>query len=478
MIKVIYLLSLTIFGTVWGQKQGNIWFFGDSAGVNFNGVNPTALLNGQTKALEGTSVIADSSGSVLFYSDGMTVWNKYHQVMLNGTNLLGNTSTTQSSIVVPEPTNSNRYYYLFTLSSGFAGGNISDGLRYSKVDICLDSARGGIIPTEKNIKLVDTVAEKIAVTRHSNGTDYWILTHKFYSNEFWALHLSSNGFLDTVVSAIGSFHTGNIAGSQGQLKFSSNGQKIAIAASNGLDLLEVFDFDKTTGIVSNFQPLIIINNGSVYGVEFSHDGSKLYTVSSSFTPFSMDVSQYDLTAGNLATINSSLNSIYNETTIVTGRGLQIGTNGKIYMVSLSNPFALAAINNPNIYGVGCNFQDQSISLSGKKGNYTLPSFIAGFDYSNELVQCDQVSIFENSINKDWIIYPNPTSQTATLEFINSKYRNCTLTLCDSYGRLVRTITDITTDRVEIERQNLMSGLYFLKLHSEGQIILSSKLIIE
>lgn len=478
MKKFVYLFCLTICATAFGQKQGNIWFFGDSAGVNFNSGSPTALLNGQTNALEGTSVISDSSGSLLFYSDGMTVWNKNHQVMLNGTNLLGNTSTTQSSIVVPEPSNSNRYYYLFTVSSGFSGGNVSDGLRYSKVDICLDSSRGGIIPTEKNIKLVDTVAEKIAVTRHSNGIDYWILTHKFYSNEFWALHLSSNGIIDTVVTAIGSSHTGNIAGSQGQLKFSSNGQKIAIAASNGLDLLEIFDFDKTMGIVSNFQPLSRINNGRVYGIEFSQNGSKLYAASSSFTPFGVDVSQYDLTAGNLAAINSSLNSIYNETTTVTGRGLQIGTDGKIYMVSLSNPFTLAAINNPNIYGVGCNFQDQSISLSGKEGNYTLPSFITGFDYSNELIQCDQADIFETSINKDWIIYPNPTGQTATLAFENSQNRNCTLTLYDTYGRLVRTITDITKDRVEIERQNLTSGLYFFQLHSDRKVIVTGKLKIE
>lgn len=286
-MKKLLLFSTAVFAltVVHGQKQVNIWYFGDSAGVDFNSGSPSALLNGQLTYPsgqghnEGTSAISDSSGSILFYSDGMTIWNKNHQIMQNGTGLLGNFSSTQSSIAVPDPANPNRFYYLFTISSGFCcGGNISDGLRYSKVDMCLDSSRGDVIPTEKNIKLVDTVAEKIAVTRHSNGIDYWILTHKFYSTEFWALHLASSGIIDTVVTAIGSSHTGSIAGSQGQLKFSPDGQKIAIGADNSLSLLELFDFDKATGIVSNYQPLNRINNGYVYGVEFSPDGSKVIFV--------------------------------------------------------------------------------------------------------------------------------------------------------------------------------------------------------
>lgn len=474
------LLSLTVFLTVTiaqGQKQANIWYFGDSAGVTFNSGNPVALINGQTNAQEGTSVISDSSGALLFYSDGMTVWNKNHQIMQNGTNLLGNNSTTQSSIVVPDPANPDRYFYLFTVSSGFCcGGNISDGLRYSKVDICADSSRGEIISTEKNIKLVDTITEKIAVTRHSNGVDYWILTHKFYSNEFWALLLTSSGIVDTVITAIGTTHTGSLAGTQGQLKFSPNGQKIAIGASNNLNILDIFDFDKTTGIVSNAQSLNRISNGSVYGVEFSPNGFILYTVSWSFSPFGMDIGQYDLSSGNLSTINASLNSIYNETTTVTGRGLQIGTDGKIYMISLSNSMTLAVINNPNIYGVGCNFQDQSISLSGIQGAYTLPSFIAGFDYSNGLTHCELTDISEYTLNGNLTIFPNPFSAQTTLH-TDILLRNATLTVYNCFGQTVKQIKNISGQTVVLSRDNLTSGLYFIHLTEENRTLTIDKLVI-
>jgi len=160
-IIIFCLISISCFKS-FGQKQGNIWYFGNFAGVDFNPGSPVALLNGQIPSVgnEGSSSIADSSGSLLFYSNGETIWNKNHSVMQNGSGLLGNYSSTQSSIIVPDPANPNKYFYIFTVSSGMCcGGNISDGLRYSKIDMCLDSTRGGVILNQKNIKLVDTFAE-------------------------------------------------------------------------------------------------------------------------------------------------------------------------------------------------------------------------------------------------------------------------------------------------------------------------------
>lgn len=76
------------------------------------------------------------------------------------------------------------------------------------------------------------------------------------------------------------------------------------------------------------------------------------------------------------------------------------------------------------------------------------------------------------------VYPNPTDKTATLEFDNLKNENCTLTLYDTDGRLVQTIIDITTNKVEIERKKLSSGLYFFQLQTDRQLIANGKLVIE
>jgi len=62
---------------------------------------------------EGCSVLSDSNGALLFYTVGRTVWNKFHQVMKNGTGLPGHSSSTQSALIVPKP-GSEYIYFIFT----------------------------------------------------------------------------------------------------------------------------------------------------------------------------------------------------------------------------------------------------------------------------------------------------------------------------------------------------------------------------
>lgn len=478
--KLLLILSLHCYS----QKQGNIWYFGNNAGLDFNNGNPTALLNGQLSFPgtqnynEGTSVISDSSGAVLFYSDGMTVWNKNHLIMQNGTGLLGNFSSTQSSIIVPQPGQPNRYYYIFTVGSMLTG-NASDGFRYSKVDLCLDGGLGGVMPTQKNTKLLDTITEKIAVTRHANGTDYWIMTHKFNSDKFFAMRLTANGVVDTVVTSIGSIHASTFnTWVQGQMKFSPNGQKLAVGGAGGLKLLELFDFNKSTGVVSNFMALSRIDNGDVYGVEFSPDNSKLYTQSSSYSPFGLDFCQYDISSGNIVNINASMNSLYHNPSPSSSMliGLQLATNGKIYMVSNGNYGMLSVINNPNVYGAGCNYQAQAVSLGGKSGSLSLPSFISGFDYSNTTSDCDLITSFDKNTGSvaELIIYPNPSNNTFTFSKIKA---GNSIEVFDLKGQSIFKTT-AEADATTINLKETPNGIYTYRVINEEGRTRQGKLIVK
>jgi large repetitive protein len=470
-----------------GQKQGNVWYFGNHAGVSFNSGVPVALTDGQLPIYsfhnEGSAAISESNGSLLFYTNGMTVWNRDHQVMQNGTGLLGNFSSTQSSFIIPDPAHPNRYFYVFTVGSGFCcNGSISDGFRYSKVDICQDNLRGAVLAGQKNIRLVDTVAEKIAATRHANGKDYWILTHKFYSDEFWALHLSSNGITDTVITSIGTSHKNDLSGSQGQLKISPDGRRIAIAAGNSDQILEVFHFDNATGIVSNALYLAKPNNNqaSMYGVEFSPDNTKLYAYGLASAGLVRSILvQYNLTAGggSAAAVNASIFELFNYSTgYMDGRGLQAGPDQKIYCVSTQDATTLAVINQPNVAGAGCNFQDKKVSLAGRVASYSLPSFVSNFDYSNKLASCDTGSTIE-PVTNTCMILSNPFSASAEYRFNNpSGYRH-SLGIYNSIGQLVRNISNITTDRVQIERHSLAKGMYFLVLYRDSRVMMKCKFMI-
>jgi hypothetical protein len=116
-IALAFCFNIFVFSvsSALAQGEGNIWYFGDNSGLSFNTVPPTALDNGALNTNEGCASISDSDGEILFYTDGVTVYNKTHNIMLNGAGLLGDVSATQSAIICPYPENPN-LYYIFTVT--------------------------------------------------------------------------------------------------------------------------------------------------------------------------------------------------------------------------------------------------------------------------------------------------------------------------------------------------------------------------
>jgi hypothetical protein len=337
-------LSLTFSHKTFAQGEGNIWYFGINAGIDFNSGTPIALTNGALSTNEGCATISNSAGSLLFYTDGITVWNRDHLAMPNGIGLLGDPSATQSGIIVPKPGSPN-VYYVFTVAA--TGG--PDGLRYSEVDMTLDGGLGDVTAV-KNIPLATFVTEKITVVKQANGIDFWVIAHDFSTNAFFVYSVTSTGVNSTpVISNAGSLDS--FAG-VGYLKASSDGSKL-VQALYYVGIVDVLDFNATTGVVTldfTFTPPFI----EVYGVEFSPDGSKLY-VGCWAHP---DIYQYNLALGTPAAIIAS------ETIVGTasaGLGaLQIAPDGKIYVAK--NSFELVCINNPNALGTACNFVDFAVTL--------------------------------------------------------------------------------------------------------------------
>ena len=71
-------LLLCFYLSVFSQKQANIWYFGKNAGLDFNSGTAIPLTDGAMNTWEGCASIADPNGNLLFYTDGITVWNKNH----------------------------------------------------------------------------------------------------------------------------------------------------------------------------------------------------------------------------------------------------------------------------------------------------------------------------------------------------------------------------------------------------------------
>lgn len=441
LLLLFLLLSISCFP----QGEASNWFFGNRAGIRFNSDNTVTTLSTFPNPVriitdEGCSSYSDSNGNLLLYTDGRTVWDRNHIIMPNGnysagTGLLGDPSSTQSGIIVPNPANPN-LYYIFTVDEPhhqnaavypnqftgvyeIGGGTVPDGddgfnngLNYSVVDMSITGANGSIgNVTTRNVHLVTynpdptgeeikfKCSEKITAVRLRNGGGYWVITH--FINKFYAFKIDPTGVNTTpVISQLGPVVpvSGYRRNSIGQIKVSPNGKKIAIAhvqitetigepASGGG--LYLYDFDNSTGIVSNGQT--IVTNSSCYGVEFSAETKKLYVSAET------GVTQFNLEAASIPNSGQLISR-------KTFTALQLGPDKKIYKANINTVFEdnfLDVINNPEEDGIACNYQNAAINLEQGTSRFGLPPFITSVFNTNILAKnlcAGQTTTFEISAN--------------------------------------------------------------------------------
>lgn len=351
-------LVLWCFQVVTAQKETAIWYFGKNAGLDFNSGAPVVLEDGALNTVEGCATFSDAKGNLLFYTDGRTVWDRNHDIMPNGTELMGHSSSTQSGIIIPAPGNKNNYY-IFT--SYF---QVQGGLHYSEVDMNANLGMGEV--TRKNIELRNHVAEKLTAVQHKNGKDIWVVAHDWGNDAYLAYLVTAAGVNPTpVVSNVGfslDFGTeGNdVFKSRGYLKTSPDGTKLAV--SHAFVGAEILDFDTTTGKVSNPLVLMQSHNSDFYGVEFSPYGNVLYV-----SILNDDIYQFDLKAADV--VNSKIP--LNVPRKMAG-GLQMALDGKIYVASFQS---LSVIEQPEQLGLSSSFKGNAIDLGLGVSTHGLPPFI-------------------------------------------------------------------------------------------------------
>jgi WD40 repeat protein len=363
---LLALFALTFLSqTARAQRPTDRWYFGRQAGLDFSSGTPTPLLDGAMTTYEGCATATTKRGELLFYTDGQTVWNRQHQPMPGGRHLMGSGSSTQSALIVPDPGSGN-IFYIFTVAAQGA----PDGLRYSVVDMTRANGMGDV--PRANILLITPVAEKLAAVRHANGRDVWVVAHRWNSNAFVSYLVTAEGVSSgkPLMSNVGAMNAGPGRNAIGALKFSPDGTKLAAALWRENNKFEVYDFDRSTGKVSNarsFGPY-----AEAYGVEFSPDGRLLYGTcngnSASKAPSASEtqVLQFDLKTKTAVPVGHSSNHKLG--------ALQRGPDGKIYVAREDNSF-LGVIEQPNTSGAACQYVDDGLKLGGRRSKLGLPAFV-------------------------------------------------------------------------------------------------------
>lgn len=421
MKKLLFALLL-FYNFAFSQNAAGVWYFGTEAGINFNlGANPVTLLDGQMKTFEGCATLCTDFGTLLFYTDGIKIWNRNHVIMPNGTGLLGDSSSTQSAIIVPMPGSTTKYY-VFTVDELAK----SNGLRYSIVDMTLEGGYGDVVT--KNVLMLTPTAEKINIVKHANDNDYWVITHKFDSDQFYCYPLSAAGIGSPVINAIGEVISGSTQNTLGYLKSSPDGKFLASANAKPYSSnLQLFNFNTATGgmsLLSTTEFVNAINGIGVYGVEFSHDSNLMYATNINYGTKKSQLFQFNLATQTETAINNSKLLLgeftSNNADLGTFGALQLAPNKKIYMARNGSNY-IGAINNPTIYGTGSNFDPNAFSLGIKTSSYGLPAFVTSlFDISYRfsdicfgeptLFEIPESDVVFTSINWD---FGDPTSPANT-----------------------------------------------------------------
>jgi len=361
------------------QKEAANWYFGNNAGLNFNTEIPTPITDSVLNTLEGCASISSDTGTVLFYTDGITIWNKNNTVMANGNGLLGSASATQSALIVPKPGSPN-IYYVFTsdVVQAYVDGGDGNGLNYSIVDMNQNGGLGVVI--EKNVNLLPKTSEKITAIGTTDGVGVWVITH--YEDGFYSYLVTNLGVSASPVISIIGPSINNFNNIRGALKASPNGDQLAVAHAvfkpefgGGLFL---YDFDKTTGEIDN--ELLLDEDLLFYGIGFSSNSSKIYASGKSINSITGTteipyIIEYDLDAINIPDSRVQIAEFEATSSDLAG-ALQLAMDKKIYH-ALPNS-NLSVIKMPNEYGELTDFELYQVDLGGRFSKFGLPPFIQTF----------------------------------------------------------------------------------------------------
>jgi Secretion system C-terminal sorting domain len=405
--KITLLWSLLVsYSSVMAQKEASQWMIGYVGGVpvgspdtgfartfgctrmDFNYSPPDTIRTrfDLSTGLTATSM-SDSGGHLMFYTNGVQVYNAQHQLMDNGDSLNPsavqywfNTSIpvdgyrSQQGIITMAKPGSHHLYYLFHVLAD-TSNDISIRLYHSKllyttIDMSLNGGLGKVI-TKNQVLITDTIGYSLSACRHANGRDWWLMVSERDTNCFYRVLIDSTGpHVQPTKICIGS----TVPKSQlSQTCFSPDGKWYAHFSTNGG--IDIFKFNRCTGGLSqaiNYPvPEVLDSFWLGTAVAFSPNSRYLYAA------LSYKLYQFDLWATNIpaSKVTVGLHDGFNEVHTVnstTFGDMQLGIDGRIYLISGNGSHYMNVIETPDSGGLACHFTQHSYKLPA--WNVCMPNY--------------------------------------------------------------------------------------------------------
>jgi hypothetical protein len=496
-MKNFFLLSLLCFTSVClAQREDYNWLWGGNSGKGYNAYIQmtfegdrraflTDSIDVKTTTSQNNASISDpDNGRLLFYTNGCVVTNSDHQIMDGGDsinfgwgyNLVADCksgySWSQNTFIVDDPDQEKGYYIIHKPVEKSPQGSLSSirfpTVWYSYVDMNANNGKGRVVYKNKELfRTTRTSSGFNHVVRHDNGEDWWFIQMEDTTNVFYIFGIDDQGPFIHDTLRLGPKRPWDVS-SAGQAKFSPDGNQWAMPLKfHGID---IYDFDKEAGLLSNRRNYAIPNLNSQTGLEWSANGRFIY-YSHRDSLYQIDTDELDL---HLA---QSLIAVWDSTSnpFPTRFGYMArGPDCRIYMSSYSSTKTIHVINNPDAKGLDCDFRQHAIDLLGvSTGTVSIPNFP---NFRQEIgPPCypditTNTSYFSLPEIQNFSPYPNPTSEQLFLN-LPSRITEGTLSIFDTNGNMV--LNYYSTDLSFVNVHHFRSGAYILRVLSpDGQAYMS------
>jgi hypothetical protein len=486
---LLFIFSFSFLNCL-SQKENNQWLMagypatGGNSLIDFNIASP-AITNAYANYLFflTNASICDTSGQLLFYTNGKYVANRNHDTLDNSqsynpgwiTNYYaGGLGVHQACIFLPKPNDYGRYYLfhesgeLVQMNNGQIIG-LPIRLSYSLIDLSLDSGQGGIVQGKKNITIVnDTLMQgRVTATKHGNGRDWWVVAHGADNNVYHKVLVTPDTLI-TSTQAIGSTHDWERFTQQAT--FSPDGMKYVIEIDADTlqpypNTIDLYDFDRCTGLFSTQMQIIVPDTFYLaWGCSFSPDSRFLYisTLNKLF--------QYDTWSSN---INASVKLVSTPDSNYTQFLFhQIAPDGNIYISTLQSSQTLHYINDPNQIDTNCNVIQNSFPLP-VLNNFAMPNapnYSLGALTGSPCDTLTNINALDSKRNLDFKINPNPVLQKRelSLSYVLPQNKQGLLEIFNVNGVKVYSAILSQWSSLHKVKANFLAGIYSAVLTSDSK----------
>jgi len=457
--------------------------------MDFNTSPPTISYANRTTDMHLTNVsMSDSLGNLLFYTNGCSIFNKENNIMENGGNINPGNIHNNNCI---EPFNAYtasrgaiafqadyKTFYLFHQGLKLVTDSVIDvydnKLYLSKIDMTQNNGLGKVI--EKNFVVLEDTMQggDLTAVKKSNNIDWWVLIPKRTSNTYFKILFTPNGVESVSTQTIGD-STKYIGDGGDQAVFSPDGTKYV--RYNPFDEISIFDFDRETGELSNYQKVSIPGDTAFVGGAAISPNSRYLYISSQIRFYQYDLQAPDIAASQvlLGEYDGYQSPFPLATTFFT---CQLAPDCKIYCCTYNGCDVLHVVNYPDEPGLACNFVQHGVQLPSYN-TLSMPNF-PNYRLGTGQPTCTPTASGEVvQVQQSAKVYPNPASGELNLEFSTGTGKPIVFRLYDPTGRLASYWTlEGDGQPQSLNISGLASGLYLWQLNTvDGLPLDKGKLVI-